>query len=330
MPTISDVASLAGLSRATVSRVINNHPYVTKEKKELVMDAMKQLGYFPNTSAQNLRKQKTDTIAVLVPRLTNPFFTHLVESLEDRAAEYGLQILICNTKYDKKRELEFLYLLKTKQVDGIIMTSIENNWSQIEEITMNGPIVLCNEYITGANVSSVRLNQLEGGYIGTHHLIQKGHTKIGYCWGGVLSGLSYDRFEGYRKALAGQGLSINENWLFEGVFSIDDGRRVLNEISEMYDRPTALFTGSDEVAAGIISEAKKKGLHVPGDIAVIGFDDQPIAEVIEPALTTIRQPISEIGKKTMEVMIELLSKKNQSDEHQIYELPLQLIARESS
>ncbi len=101
-----------------------------------------------------------------------------------------------------------------------------------------------------------------------------------------------------------QGLSINEKWFFEGVFGIEDGRRVLNEISRMEDRPTALFTGGDEAAAGIISEAKKIGFNVPGDIAVIGFDDQPIAKLIEPALTTIRQPIEEIGRKTMEVMID--------------------------
>ena len=157
--------------------------------------------------------------------------------------EYDLQILICNTRYNKERELKFLNLLKTKQVDGIVMTSIENGWDKIDSFTKNGPIVLCNEYIAGAQLSSVRLNQIEGGYIGTRHLIQKGHTKVGYCWGGILNGLAKDRFEGYKRAMTEQGLSINEKWFFEGVFGIEDGRRVLNEISRMEDRPTALFTG---------------------------------------------------------------------------------------
>lgn len=329
MSTISDVANLAGLSRATVSRVINNHPYVTKEKKELVLKAMKDLGYMPNSAAQKLRKQKTNIIAVLVPKLTNPFFAYLVESLQEKAAENGLQILICNTKYDKQRELEFLYLLKTKEADGIIMTSIENSWEQIKEITPNGPIVFCNEYIADADVPSVRLNQVQGSYIGTCHLIEKGYEKIGYCWGGIPSGLSSDRLLGFKKAMTDHGLAINEDWLFENAYGIFDGRRVMREIAEMEDKPSAIFTGSDEVAAGIISEAKKKGLQVPEDIAVIGFDDQPIAAIVEPALTTIHQPIEEIGKKTMEVMLELLEDKTKSIKSQIYELPLQLVVRES-
>ncbi|MBS4195275.1 LacI family DNA-binding transcriptional regulator [Lederbergia citri] len=329
MPTISDVARLAGLSRATVSRVINHHPYVSEEKKESVLKAMRDLGYIPNSAAQNLRKQKTNIIAVLVPRLTNPFFAYLVESLEEKAAENGLQILICNTKYDKQRELDFLRYLKSKQVDGVIMASIENRWDVIEGITLSGPIVLCNEYSPEAKVPSVRLNQYQGGYMGTSYLVKQGYTKIGYCWGGILSGLAHDRYHGYEKAMGEKGLPINRNWLFEKAFCIEDGRRIMNKIASMANKPEALFTGSDEVAAGVIAEAKKLGLRVPEDIAVIGFDDQSIAEVIEPGLTTIRQPIAEIGAKTMEVIINLLTDE-QIPTKKIYELPLELIVRESS
>ncbi|MBS4220798.1 LacI family DNA-binding transcriptional regulator [Bacillus sp. FJAT-49711] len=328
MPTISDVARLAGLSRATVSRVINNHPYVSEAKKESVLKAMRDLGYIPNSAAQNLRKQKTNIIAVLVPKLTNPFFAYLVESLEEKAAENGLQILICNTKYNRKRELDFLRYLKSKQVDGIIMTSIENNWEVIEAITMNGPIVLCNEYSLAANVPSIRLNQVEGGYMGTSFLLKQGYTKIGYCWGGILSGLAHDRYFGFEKAMTESGLPINRNWLFENAFGIEDGKRIMNEITKMENKPHALFTGSDEVAAGIISEAKTLGFKVPDDIAVVGFDDQPISEVIQPTLTTIHQPIAEIGAKTMEVMINLLTN-DQFAPEKIYELPLKLVVRES-
>jgi len=208
------------------------------------------------------------------------------------------------------------------------MASIENSWEVIEAITLSGPIVLCNEYSTVANVPSVRLNQTQGGYMGTSYLLQKGYMKIGYCWGGILGGLSHDRFHGFEEAMTESGLPVNRNWLFENAFGIEDGRRIMNNIAEMADKPTALFTGSDEVAAGIISEAKKLGLKVPDDIAVIGFDDQPIAKVIEPALTTIRQPIEEIGRKTMEVMVSLLSN-DQKSTAKVFELPLKLIVRES-
>ena len=330
MPTISDVAKLAGLSRSTVSRVINNHPYVTKETKALVVEAMQKLGYFPNTAAQNLRKRKTNTIAVLVPRLINPFFAYLVESIEEHATKSGFQILICNTKYDKQREFQFLNLLKTKQVDGVIMTSIENKWERIESFVENGPVIFCNDYIEGVNVPMIRLNQFQGGYIGTTHLIQKGHKNIGYCYGGLRGGLSNDRFSGYKKALAENNLSVHENWLFKDAYGIKDGRRIMNEISKMKSKPTALFTGSDEVAVGIVSEAKKLKFRVPEEIAVIGYDDQPIATVIETALTTIRQPIEEMGKKTMEVMLALLTSSEKHPRAQIYELPLELVSRESS
>lgn len=330
MPTISDVAKLAGLSRATVSRVINNHPYVSEEKKNLVQEAMEHLGYIPNSHAQFLRKQKTNIIAVLVPKLTNPFFAYLVESLERQASKKGFQILICNTLYDKDREIAFLELLKKKQVDGIIMTTIENEWEKINAIPLNGPIIFCNEYVTGVNLPSIRLNNKEGGYIGTQHLIQRGHTKIGYCWGGDERSLSNDRWEGYRSALAANGLAIRKSWLFEKTFDIEDGRRVMNKIMLMEDKPTALFTGSDEVAAGIVSEAKKQGISVPDDIAVIGFDDQPIARVVEPQLTTIRQPIDEIAEMTIKVMLELLEGREKNKEQLIYELPLKLVVRGSS
>jgi DNA-binding LacI/PurR family transcriptional regulator len=312
MSTIADVAKLAGISQATVSRVINNYPYVSEEKRRLVYEAMERLGYSPNTSAQRLRKQKTDIIAVLVPRLTNPFFAHLVEGLEEVATKQGLQLLICQTKYDESRELEYLNLLKTKQVDGLILTSIENNWKDIEPITEHGPVVLCNEYVNDydATVPMIRLNQFQGGYIGTRHLIEKGHTQIAYCSGGKMSGIAYDRKKGFELALKEQGLKLDVNWFFTDVFDIEDGMRVMQEIVRMNHRPTAIFTGSDEVAAGIVSEAKKHGFNVPVDFAVIGFDDQPIARLVWPNLTTIRQPVEAIGEIAMCTMIAILRSEN--------------------
>lgn len=330
MPTISDVANLAGLSRTTVSRVINNHPYVTKEKRKLVLDAMEKLGYFPNTTAQNLRMQKTDTIAVLVPKLINPFFAYLVESIEEYATQNDLQILMCNTKYNQQRELEYLHLLQSKQVDGIIMASIENNWDKIEPFVKYGPIILCNDYTEGVTVPSIRLNQFQGGYIGTTHLIDQGYKKIGYCYRGSRGGLSNDRFTGFKKALSDKQIIFNEKWLFKQAIGIEDGKRIMHEIAEMKDRPQALFTGSDEVAAGIVSEAKKLHFRVPEDIAVIGFDDQPIASLMETTLTTIRQPIEKMGQKTMEVMIETLSSRNTHLRAINYELPLELVKRNST
>jgi DNA-binding LacI/PurR family transcriptional regulator len=329
LATISDVAKLAGLSRATVSRVINNHPYVTEEKKQLVCDAMYTLGYKPNHSAQRLRKQKTDTIAVLVPRLSNPFFAYLVEHIEVEANKHNLQLLICHTKYDKTRELKFIDLLKTKQVDGIIFTSIENDWNVVCPLLQDAPVVLCNEYQNDDTIPMVKLDQELGGYIGTRQLILSGHTKLGYCSGGNGSGIARDRELGFRKAIQEAGISFNEEWFFNGILNIEDGRKVVKETLKMSDGPTAFFTGSDEVAAGIISEARISGLRIPEDIAVVGFDNQPLASIVVPSLTTIEQPIELMAQSVMKMMTLILSGEIDKLESRIVELPLKLVERDS-
>lgn len=332
MATIADVAKLAGLSRATVSRVINNHPYVSDEKKKLVKEAMEALHYYPNSTAQKLRSQKTETIAVLVPILTNPFFAYLLEGIDTVANERGYHLLVCQTRYSQEKEIYFLNLLKTKQVDGIILTSIENDWNKIEGFSEFGPIVLCNEFETRANVPTVRLDQVYGGYIGTRHLIEKGHTKIAYCkakYGKNFSKLTMERELGYKMALAEYNIPVREEFIIREDTDIEGGKMTLRKMLSLKERPTAIFTGSDMVAAGVITEAKANGLRVPEDIAVIGFDDQPIAEMIEPQITTIKQPILEIGHKASKLMMDIIEKKNQENEFDSL-LSLQLIVRAST
>jgi LacI family transcriptional regulator len=328
MYTIKDVALKAGLSQATVSRVINNHPYVSEDKKIAVKNAMEELGYVPNSSAQQMRNVKTKKIAVLVSRIANPFFSHLVDAMEKRAATYGFQLILCNTRMDKAKELEFFKLLTSKQVDGIIMASNENHWSVIEPFTKYGPIIYCNEYDPDATVTRVRLDQVEGGYMGTKHLLEKGHLKIAYCQGNDSS-VSVNRRKGYLKAIAEAGIEPVKEWMFRDVFTIEDGRNIFRKIQALSNPPTAVFSGSDEVAAGIIHEAKKNSWHVPKDLAVVGFDDQPIAELLDPQITTINQFTTDIGYQTMDVMIEIINKTRINDAQDIL-LPIELIERQST
>ncbi|WP_230503967.1 LacI family DNA-binding transcriptional regulator [Sutcliffiella rhizosphaerae] len=329
MATIEDVARLAGLSRTTVSRVINNHPYVSEKKRLLVSTAMSELGYVPNSSARSLRSQKTEMIALLIPRVMNPFFSELIERMEMAAAENGYQLIICQTKYSKKKELDYLNLLKTRQVDGIILSSIQNDWSIIQPFLEYGPIVLCNEFEEEAEVPSVRLDQTYGGYIATKHLLNIGHRQIAYCTGGHKSSVAKGRETGFRKALTEFDVDVNESFLFSDAFTIEDGRRIFQVIQKLNERPTAIFTGGDEVAAGIISEAKRSGWSVPEDLAVVGFDNQAITELVEPTITTVNQPIEEMARKTFQVMIEKVKSKRYRQK-EIYEYDLELIVREST
>jgi len=329
MATIEDVAKLAGLSRTTVSRVINNHPYVSEAKKQLVLDAMKQLGYVPNSSARSLRNQKTEMIAVIIPRVMNPFFGQLVESLEIAASEYHYQVIVCQTLYSAKKELDYLNLLKTKQVDGVILTTLLNDWRQIEPFLDYGPIVLCNEFEERANIPTVHMNQEYGGYVATTHLIEDGHSRIAYCCGNMKSNVTKAREKGFRKAHTERGLQIDEDLVFRNVFTFEDGKKILKKLMTMESRPTAIFTGSDEVAAGVISEAKKMGIMVPEELAVVGFDNQDITELMDPMITTIHQPVKEMAHKAMNVMMDKIKHKNYKKK-EVYQLPLSLVVREST
>ncbi|MGI8313736.1 LacI family DNA-binding transcriptional regulator [Halobacillus mangrovi] len=330
MVTISDVAKRSGLSKSTVSRVINNHPYISKEKRELVQKAMDELGYYPNPSARRLRGQLKSTMGVIVPRIVNPFFSYLVDAIEQTAYQNNYQLLIFQSNENKEKELSFLNLLKTRQVDGIIMTSVENNFEVIEPYTKYGPILFCNEYLTNTSVPKVKLDQSIGSYTGMKHLIDRGHTKIGYCTGGLFAedGKDKDRNQGYQKALDEAGIPVNTNWIFINQHTIEDGKEVMKQILSMDDRPTAIFTGSDEIAAGVMIEAKEQGLTVPDDIAIVGFDDQPIAEMLDPKLTTIRQPISLMGEKAAEGLALMMQENAVTPED--VDLPVELIVRGST
>lgn len=329
MATIEDVAKLAGLSKTTVSRVINNQPYVSEEKKQLVLEAMKQLGYVPNSSARSLRNQKTEIIAVIIPRVMNPFFGQFVESLEIVASQYHYQLIVCQTLYSAKKELDYLNLLKTKQVDGVIMTTLLNGWEAVEPFLEYGPIILCNEFDEQANVPMIHMDQNYGGYVATKHLIDQGYNKIAFCCGNVNSNVSRAREEGFRKALREAGLYLPEQYIFRNVFTFEDGKNVLRKMMEMVEAPTAVFTGSDEVAAGMISESKRLGVHVPEELAVVGFDNQAITELMEPMITTVNQPVKEMGHLAMEVMMEKI-KTRRYKEREVHLLPLTLIVRDSS
>ncbi|MCP8969457.1 LacI family DNA-binding transcriptional regulator [Ectobacillus ponti] len=329
MSTIDDVAKLAGLSKSTVSRVINSYPHVSEAKRQRVLAAMQQLAYVPNSAAQSLRRQRTGLIAVFVPRLMNPFFSQLLQSMELAASERDYQLIVCQTMYSQEKELKYAELLRRKQVDGIVMTSIQNEWQAIAPYVRYGPIVLCNEFDDAAEVPMIRLNQEYGGYIAGKHLLAMGHTRIACCSGGTRSQVAFHREQGLRKALQEHSLFLPDTYIFRDAYSIEDGIRVFAQIKDMKIRPTAVFSGGDEVAAGIIAGAKQHGCRVPEDLAVIGFDDQKITVLMEPNISTVRQPIGLMAQQTIALMAEKIESR-QYTQREVYEYPLELIVREST
>ncbi|MBA2175044.1 LacI family DNA-binding transcriptional regulator [Halobacillus locisalis] len=329
MVTIDDVAELAGLSKSTVSRVINHYPHVSQEKKQKVFEAMEKLGYVPNSSARSLRNKKTKMIAVIVPRLMNPFFGQLVESMEVAANQSGYQLLICQTMYSQETELGHLELLKTKQVDGIIMASLENDWSTISEYLTYGPLIMCNEFDESADIPIIKLDQIHGGYMATKHLLRQGHRKIAYCSGGYKSMVANHRKLGFDKALAEHGIPFQDAYGFYNAYTIENGMEVFKQIHAMKDPPTAVFTGSDEVAAGIIAGAREYGVTIPNELSVIGFDNQVISKITEPKISTVEQPIEQMAQKAVHVLVDKINDQKPLIRER-YELPLELIIREST
>ncbi|QKS71841.1 LacI family DNA-binding transcriptional regulator [Paenalkalicoccus suaedae] len=329
MATIKEVAERTGLSSTTVSRVINNHPYVDESKRQLVLTAMEELGYVPNSSARRLRGQRTQTIAVIISRIVNPFFSHLVDAMERTASELGYQIILCDSRLNKKRELAHLELLKAKQVDGVILASLQNKWEDIKPYTRYGPIISCNEYDSMAKLPMIICDQEAGGYIGTKHLIDRGHTHIAYAGGADRIELTHDRKKGFVRAMEEANLPILPEFMFPSNYGIEDGKRIFQRIFAMENRPTAIFAGGDEVAAGIIQEAKRFDYSVPRQLAVIGFDNQPIADLIDPGITTIDQPIELMGSRAVELMVDSI-KQDRTLSYNKELLPLQLIIRQST
>lgn len=335
MATISDVARLSGLSVSTVSRVINNKPHVSEEKKRRVKEAMDALGYSPLQAARQMRGSGSGNIAVAVPTITNSFFAYLVDSIERTCRKYNYRTLITQTYGRRDREEEAMELVRMHHADGIILCAIENDWEKLRSYEQYGKLVVCNEYNEDKSVSMICSRQYDGFYKAAEYLINTGRKKIAYCTGShavTLQTKGYnidsDRYGGFMEAMGQHQIAPNSSWLFTKVGTLEDGRRVMREIIQMSDRPDAVIAGSDEVAAGMVMEALDKGIRIPEDIAIMGVDDQPIASILQVPITTIRQPVQTEGEYAAKEMIRKLT--DGAEDAKRIELNLELVVRQSA
>lgn len=293
---ISEISRHANVSRTTVSRVLNGHPYVTSEKREAVLLAIKELNYVPNYNAIHLSKGKTDVLGVMVPHLNHPFFNKLMEGIGRVSSQYNYSLLVCQTNNEPEKEIEFFKRLRYKLIDGLIIGSTVSPISEINEASKFGPIVSC-EHIETESIIKVIIEHQYGVELAIQHLHQKGHRKIGICLGNPMSGVGRTRKSAFFHCKETYSLIWDDHWYFDHAYTIEDGRKIMKKLMTLHSIPSALFVGNDYVASGIIYEAKAMGLSIPSDLAVVGFDNQPIAEVME--LTTIHQPIKELGEQAV-------------------------------
>ncbi|MGF9769701.1 LacI family DNA-binding transcriptional regulator [Bacillus albus] len=322
MANIKDIAKMAGVSVTTVSRVLNDHPYVSEEKRKAVIEIVEKLNYSQNANAVHLSKGKTNIVGVILPYINHPCFDAMVGGMMEVALAHNYRVLLCQTNYNKKEEMKSLHMLKTKQLDGLIICSRANEWETIEPYASYGTIVACEDNDI-SNISSVYTNHSAAFQLGMDYLIEKGYKKIGYCTGRKLGPSSQKRFGVYKQQLQSIDEEVNEEWIFTECFTLEDGVKVAHKLKEMQHLPEALIVAGDEVAIGAMKEAEKLGIQVPEDLAIIGFDNQPISQVLQ--LTTIDQNLKEIGKRAFEMFYRQIS--DESSKREKVEIPYELVER---
>ncbi|KWX73420.1 LacI family transcriptional regulator [Paenibacillus riograndensis] len=307
-PTIKDVAQKANVSIATVSRVLNNLTGYSDKTKQKVNQAIKELGYQPNAIARGLINKRTQTIGVMFPKVSSAFSSDLLHGIDEFAHDSNYSVVVCNTDNDGKRTMKYLQLLREKQVDGIIFSSevLSKEYYEVLE-SMKIPVVLVSSQTDFAKVPYVKVDDYQAVYDAIQFLISKGHRKIA-----MISGTKGDpiagtpRVQGYRKALEANGIAFDSSRLVYGDFSFESGSRAMEALLRKAGEVTAVFAASDEMAIGALSAALKHGLNVPEDISIMGYDDLKPAQMVTPPLTTVRQPLYEMGKIASEKLIGMI------------------------
>jgi DNA-binding LacI/PurR family transcriptional regulator len=301
--TIYDIAKQAGVSIATVSKVINNNGRISEKTTTNIIRIMQELNYQPSVVASALAGKQTYTLGLLLPDLGNLFFAEIARSIEDRAHELGFNLMICNTDNNLDKEEGYISLLKQKSVDGIIIaTGVRNDGILKQLIQQNLPIALIARDMPALAVDIVLVDDFIGGYLATSYLIENGHRHIAVIAEDTRVMSSKERIRGYRHALEEAGLTFNSDLIYISDFNIESGRAIAGQLLDSTDTPTAIFACNDLLAIGVIQAAREKGLHVPGDLSVVGFDDTMLATIIDPPLTTIAQPIQDMGHQVVDLI----------------------------
>ncbi|MDQ0217433.1 LacI family transcriptional regulator [Peribacillus cavernae] len=327
MIRIVDVAKMANVSTATVSRVITNSGTVKRETTERVLEAIELLNYQPNVLARQLRRSETNTILVVVPDITNTFFSKVLRGIEAVAIENGYQVLLGDALNNVERENGYINILRQKKADGMILLTARIDEGLLDEIAKELPVVLACEYMEGSQIPTVSIDNISSSRKAAEHLIGLGHQRIGFISGPLNVVLGRDRLKGFKQAMSQHGLPIEPLLVQEGDFSYESGYNLMMKFLALEHPPTAVFAANDEMAIGAIKAIKFRGLSVPENISVIGFDNIKISSIFEPALTTIAQPAYDIGQKAMELLIKLINKDSLTKNQ--YMLEDELIIRES-
>lgn len=329
MVTIEEVAKEAGVSVATVSRVLNNKGPVSINARIKVENAIKKLKYEPNMLGRNLRKSESRMILALLPSISNPFYASIIQGIEDIAVENNYGVLLCETSSKSEREMLYFNLLKQKLADGVISLDPTIDKNNLKQIGMNYPFIQCCEYDEEIHIPYVTIDNKLAAYKAVKHLISIGHRKIALINSDEKFLYARLRKEGYIKALQENDIEIDEKLMINCNLDFESGKKAMKQLLKSNEgRPTAVFAVADILAIGVIKAIKEANCSVPEDIAVVGFDNIPMATMIDPALTTIAQPMYQIGCEACKMLLGKINNKDEEIENCI--LDFELIIREST
>ena len=328
-PSINDVALQAGVSKSTVSHVINGTRFVEDETKQQVLSAIEALGYHPSLIARSLTTNRTQMIGVIVSDASNNYFGELIRGIESVLGSLNYGLIVCNTDETLEREEHYINLLLSQQVDGIIAAATSQRWQGLGVAEMkHTPIVFVDREFEGLGERPyVGANNHGGAYLGTKHLIDCGYHEIGILAGFQRLTSMRERLDGFKQALADHHIQVPDEWVIFSELSADAGKEATIEIMSGPHRPSALFVNNNFLTLGALRAFKELGLHCPEDVGLVGFDDHPWASVSDPPLTVIRQPVLTIGETAAQLLVDLLNEEVISQSRNI--LDCELVIRES-
>ncbi|MCO6450095.1 MAG: LacI family DNA-binding transcriptional regulator [Caldilineales bacterium] len=305
MATMRDVAERAGVSVTSVSHVINETRAVSDELRARILAAMSELEYQPNRLARSLRSGKSQTIGIIIPDNSNPFFAEVVRGVEATSFAYGYSLILCISNADLEKEEHYIGVLIEKQVDGILFMAVGASTNQILSLQQRRvPVVVVDREVAGVAVDTVLADNARGGWLATRHLLELGHKCIACITGHNAFSLSAERVDGYRRALHDADIPPDEALIVPGDFSFASGYDAIQHLLALRDAPTAVFACNDYMAVGAICAAVEMGRLVPADLSVIGFDDVLLTSFTNPPLTTIAQPCYDMGVAAATLLLE--------------------------
>lgn len=332
--TIKDVAKIAGVSPSTVSRVIANHPRISLATQERVRRAMKEMEYHPNAIARSLVRQTSNTLGIVMSRsaeqaFSNPFFPEVIRGISSVARQYQFSLLLSTSKGYQEEQAESLQMLRHRKADGVILLASRPSDRLIDQLEEGGhPYVVVGRVPGRPKALWVNNDNVEAARLAVTHLIEQGHREIGFLGGIPDLFVTQDRLDGYRQALTAAGVPYRPEWVIDTDFTLDAGYAAALSLIDRNPRPTALFAIDDVLAIGALRALREQGLHVPGDMALMGFNDDPITLCVDPRLSTVRIPIFELGARATELLIQRIRSPEREPTQVI--LPSELVIREST